>query len=165
MSKEREIMKKLICVLVLLTLCMSLAACGGKKAENPGVTPDLQAVYADMAPYLPDDAFAYDQEFVFNAYGVKPDDCKQQVVMSYYDGNVTAEVWLIEAVSKDALRAIKELAEIRLDSMTQQFQSYDAKATKLCEDAELFTRGNCLVLIVSEQAGRLLEVYNTAAKG
>lgn len=157
-------MKKLICMLLVLLLCMSMTACGSKKTEKTGVTPDMQAVYADMAPYLPDDAFVYPQDFVFNAYGVKPEDCRQQVVVSYYDAAVTVELWLIEAVSEEALGAIKELAELRLDSMAQQFQSYDAKAAKLCEDAELFTHGNCLVLMVSENAQQLLKVYNTAAQ-
>ena len=155
-------MKKGVLVILALVLCLSMAASGGEKTEKAGVTPDMQTVYADMAPYLPDDALAYQPDFVFNAYGVKAEDCKQQVVMSYYDGAVTAEVWLIEAVNKDALTKIKELAEARLDSMTEQFKNYDAKAAALCEDAELFTHGNCLVLIVSDRAGELLEIYNAA---
>ena len=155
-------MKKLICFVLCTVLCLTMVACGQKEAKDSGVTPDMQTVYEDMKPYLPEDASLYNAEFVFNAYGVKSEDCKQQVVLSYYDGAVTAELWLIEAVSKDALTSIKKLAETRLDSMTEQFKNYDPKAAALCEDAELFTHGNCLVLMVSDNAQQLLEIYNAS---
>ena len=156
-------MKKLICMLLAVLLLISMTACGAeKKAQKPVEAPDMQAVFSDMSPYLPADALAFDGEYVFNAYGVKPDDCKQQVVVSYYDGAVTAEIWMIEAVSKDALATIKQMAENRLNSMCEQFRSYDPKAYELAEDAELFTEGNCLVLIVSENAQQLLQCYRDA---
>lgn len=151
-------MKKLICIVVAMLLMISMTACGGEGAA----APDMQTVFASMAQYLPADAAAFDSEYVFNAYGVKPEDCKQQVVISYYDGAVTAELWLIEAVSKDALNTIKGLADSRLESMQEQFQSYDAQAYALAQNAQLFTEGNCLVFVVSENADQLVSVYKSA---
>lgn len=160
-------MKKLIAVLLATLMLLSLTACGGgagRSEEKNVAAPDMEQVFADMAPYLPADADSFSSDYVFDAYGVKPEDCKQQVVLSYYDGNVTAEIWMIEAVSKDALKSIRQMAEDRLDSMCDQFKTYDATALALAEDAELFTEGDCLVLIVSDSAQQLLEVYRSAER-
>lgn len=151
-------MKKLICAVLAIMLLVSLTACGGEKKED-AVAPDMRSVYESMKSYLPTDAMAFDADYVFNAYGVNPEDCKQQVVISYYDGAVTAEIWLIEAVSKDALKSIKALAESRMTSMCEQFQSYDPKAYELAMDAKLVTEGNCLVFIVSENVDTLWDIY------
>lgn len=154
-------MKRLISVLLAMMLLVSMTACGGKDSTN-AAAPNMQTVFEAMSEYLPDDANAFDGDYVFNAYGVKPEDCKQQVVVSYYDGAVTAEVWLIEAVSQDTLNGIKALAQSRLESMQEQFQSYDPKAYALAQDAQLFTEGNCLVFVVSENAEQLVNTYKSA---
>ena len=154
-------MKRLMSLLLVIMLMVSLTACGGNDSAN-AVAPNMQTVFEAMSANLPDDAMAFDADYVFNAYGVKAEDCKQQVVVSYYDGAVTAEIWLIEAVSQDALNAIKALAQSRLESMQEQFQSYDPKAYALTQDAQLFTEGNCLVFVVSENADALVSVYKSA---
>ena len=139
-------------------LLVSMTACGG----SAGVVPNMNDVYASMKAHFPE-MEPFNADSVLNAYGVKSEDCKQQVVCSYYDGTDTAEIWLIEAVSADALASIKALAESRLSSMGSQFQTYDAKAYALVEKAELITHGNCLALIVAEDAEELASIYKTAA--
>lgn len=152
-------MKKLICLILTVTCLLGLAACGG----NAGVTPDMQKVYSDMAGKLPA-MEPFTAEAVLNAYGIKAEDCKQMVVSSYYDGAATAEIWLIEASDETAAEQIKTLAQNRLNSMGEQFRSYDAKAYQLVENAQLITHGNCLALIVAEDAASLAQIYNTAAQ-
>ena len=154
-------MKKLICAVLAVMLLISLTACGSEKKES-ATAPDMQTVFNSMASYLPEDAAAFDSEYVFNAYGIKEEDCKQQIVLSYYDGAVTAEIWLIEAVNQEALKSIKALADSRLLSMCEQFSSYDAKAYDLAMNAKLVTEGNCLVLIVSEDVDALWNIYCAA---
>lgn len=152
-------MKKLICFILTLTCLLGLTACGG----NEGVTPDMQKVYSSMQDKLPA-MEPFTAEAVLNAYGIKSEDCKQMVVSSYYDGAATAEIWLIEAVSETAAQQIKTLAQNRLNSMGEQFRSYDAKAYQLVQDAQLITHGNCISLIVAEDASSLAQIYNTAAQ-
>ncbi len=151
-------MKKLLCGILAAMLLISMAACG----SSAGVVPNMDDVYASMKEHLPE-MEPFNADSVLNAYGVKSEDCKQQVVCSYYDGADTAEIWLIEAVSTDALASIKALAENRLNSMGSQFQSYDPKAYELVEKAELITHGNCLALIVAEDVEELVSIYKTAA--
>lgn len=152
-------MKKILCLILAALLIMSMAACG----SSAGTTPDMNAVFASMSEKLPEmEPFSPDS--VLNAYGVKSTDCVQEVVASLYDGSQTAEIWLIEAVSADALKTIKTLAENRLSSMGAQFQTYDAKAYALVQEAELITHGNCLCLIVAEDAAALADIYKTAAE-
>lgn len=159
-------MKKLICALLAVMMLLSLTACGGgTKTEEKNVpAPNMTDVFASMHAQLPSDAVAFSSEYVFDAYGVKAEDCKQQVVLSYYDGTVTAEIWMIEAVNKTALKEIKKLAEARLDSMKDQFQSYDQNAYALTKKAKLFTEGDCLVFFVSENVDQLMEIYKSAER-
>ena len=157
-------MKKLICALLAVMMLLSLTACGGETEEKNVAAPNMTDVFASMHAQLPEDAVAFSSEYVFDAYGVKAEDCKQQVVLSYYDGAVTAEIWMIEAVSKTALKEIKKLAEARLDSMKDQFQSYDQNAYTLAKNAKLFTEGDCLVFFVSENVDQLMEIYRSAER-
>ena len=152
-------MKRLVIGLIALLLVFSLSACTDTSA---GVTPDMDAVLSSMANQLPD-ALPFDAESVFNAYGVDPASCKQEVVISYYDGSCTAELWMIEAVDEAAAESIKTLAQSRLDNLGSQFRSYDAAAYALVQEAKLLTHGNCVVMIVSENADALLNIYQTAA--
>lgn len=154
-------MKKLICVILAIMAILCMGGCGAQNADS-AVAPNMQNVFVSMAAYLPEDAMAFDSDYVFNAYGVKPEDCKQQAVFSYYDGSVTAEIWLIEAVSEDALKSVETLAKSRLESMQEQFQSYDPVAYELTKDAKLFTSGNCLVFVVAENADKLVSIYSSA---
>lgn len=153
-------MKQLLSGLLVLLLILSLGACAD---NNVSVTPNMESVFHSMADLLPE-ALPFDADSVFNAYGVEPAACKQEVVISYYDGSCTAELWLIEAVDQEAAESIKTLAQTRLDSMGSQFRSYDAAAYALVQEAKLFTHGNCVVMIVSENAEALMNIYQTAAE-
>ncbi len=153
-------MKQLLSGLLVLVLMLSLCACG---EGTDGVTPNMQSVFTSMAEHLPE-AEPFDAESVFNAYGVDPASCKQEVVISYYDGSCTSELWLIEAVDEEAAASIKALAETRLDSLGSQFRSYDPVAYALVQEAKLLVHGNCVIVIVSENADALLEIYQTAAE-
>lgn len=158
-------MKRLICALLAVMMLLALTACGESKTEEKNVAaPNMTDVFASMHAQLPEDAVAFSSEYVFDAYGVKAEDCKQQVVLSYYDGTVTAEIWMIEAVSKTALKEIKKLADARLESMQDQFQSYDQNAYALTKKAKLFTEGDCLVFFVSENVDQLMEIYRSAER-
>lgn len=151
-------MKRLLCLTLAILLLVSLTACGGEK--KAAKVPDMQAVYAKMAQSLPADAAQpFDSEYVFNAYGVKPEDCKQQAVTSYYDGAVTAEIWLIEAVSNEAAQRIHGLAKDRMLSMCEQFQSYDPQAYAVAKNAKLYTEGNCVVLLAADNVDALWDIY------
>lgn len=152
-------MKKLIAMLLTAACLLGLTACGG----GDGVVPDMTQVYTSMQDSLPA-MVPFSADAVLNAYGVKTADCKQMVVSSYYDGAATAEIWLIEAVSPEALETVKGLAQNRLTSMGEQFRSYDAKAYELVQKAELIVHGNCLALIVAENVDEIASMYKAAAQ-
>ena len=152
-------MKKGIC-LILTALCLlGLTACG----ETVQVTPDMQQVYDAMKDQLPAMEI-FPAEVVLDAYGIESADCKQMVVSSYYDGADTAEIWLIEATDAAAAEEILELVQMRLTSLTDQFRNYDAAAYQLVKDAEPIIHGNCIALIVAEEAEDLIRIYKDAAQ-
>ena len=166
-------MKKLTCLLLVLFMLVSMSACGAKqetkdnKDKNNNSTedfkaPDMDAVFASMKKKLPSDITVFDNERAYDAYGIDPESCKQEIIVSVYDAAATYEIWLIEAQSEDALDDIKELATARLTSMCEQFQSYDANAFALAEKGKIITEGTCLVMIVAENAEELFDIYYDA---
>lgn len=153
-------MKKSLLIILAFLLMIFSFGCGNTAT---GVTPKMQEVLTSMADHLPEEATPFDPQSVFDAYGIDPATCKQEIVISYYDGSCTAELWMIEAVDETAAKTIHTLAQERLDSMGAQFRTYDAAAFALVEKAKLVTHGNCLVMIVAENAESLLAIYQTAA--
>ena len=152
-------MKRLLTVLLAVLLVLGLTACGGP-AE---VTPDMQQVYQTMKDKLPE-MVLYTEDVVLDAYGIEAESCKQMVVSSYYDGVQAAELWLIEAADAEAAKEIAELVRMRLTSLQNQFSSYDAAAYQLVKDAEPIIHGNCIALIVAEDAEDLIQIYKDAAQ-
>ena len=152
-------MKKLLCILLIVTCFLGLTACGGA-AE---VIPDMQQVYDSMKDKLPE-MEPFSADYVLNSYGIDSASCKQMVVSSYYDGADTAEIWLIEAADEAAAQELKSLVKTRLDSMEAQFASYDQAAYQVVKDAQLITHGNCIALIVAEDVDALTQIYKDAAQ-
>ena len=152
-------MKKMFLGALAVLLVSVLVGCG----NTVGVTPNMNEVFTAMAEHLPEEAAPFDVQIVFDTYGIDPAACKQEVVLSYYDGTQTAELWMIEAVDQTATETIRTLAQERLESMGAQFRAYDAAAFALTEKATLLTHGNCLVMIVAENAESLLTIYQSAA--
>ena len=155
-------MKKLICILMIAACFFCLTACGGDGGEGKAAAPDMEKVYAAMEDKLPVMA-PFSAEAVLNYYGIESADCKQMVVSSYYDGADTAEIWLVEAVDAATAKEIEELAQTRLDSMKEQFQSYDPEAYAVVKEAQLIAHGNCVALIAGEHSDDLVQIYKDAA--
>ena len=165
-------MKKII---ALALACMLLCACTTQPGQTTAPTTqpdqttapmvlDLEAIFAQMAAATQEEMTAIKPERLLDLYGIDQADCLEVYVYSYNSGMMAAEVWLIRAASPEAQARLKTLAENRLSSMGAQFQTYDAKAYALVQEAELITHGNCLCLIVAEDAAALADIYKTAAE-
>ena len=114
-------MKKVLSLMLALSLVLSMAACGGKAEEVASV--DVNALYESYGPYMPD-MFYPDEATLLDFLGIDVEDCVQYKVAICAEGMRTDEVWLIEAKDETALETLRQLAQTRIESKLDETVSY-----------------------------------------
>lgn len=153
-------MKKFTAFVLVLTLVLSLAACGGS-GEAAAKKVDLAAVYAGYAAFMPD-MFQPDNDTMLNFLGIEAADCTQAVVYICADGMRTDEVWLLEAKDAETLEKLKGLAEVRLQAKADETESYAPDQYAVVQKAQLLTNGNYLALLVSPEVDAMKAGFEAA---
>ena len=154
-------MKKIISLILALTLVLSLAACGGSsKAEEP-VSVDVAALYDSYSQYMPD-MFYPDDETLMNFLGINVEDCAKYKVAICAEGMRSDEIWLIEAKDEAALENLRQLAETRIQSKLEETVSYAPDQYVVVEKAQLLTNGLYLALFISPDVDALKAGFEAA---
>ena len=152
-------MKKLISVLLALSLMLSMAACGGK-AEEP-VSIDVNALYETYSQYMPD-MFYPDEDTLMNFLGISVEDCAQYKVAICAEGMRSDEVWLIEAKDAAALERLQELAQARIASKLDETVTYAPDQYVVVEKAQILVNGLYLALLISPEVDTLKAGFEAA---
>lgn len=145
----------LICLLALLLL----AGCGNKTEDTTPVEKDLAAIYAQMEPQLPE-MMKLSDSMMLDLLGIKAEFCAEAMVYICGDGLRVDEVWLIEAADADSLHTLQTLAQNRLESQKDIYQSYAPDQYAILEQGVIRTAGNYLAFVVSENAGQLVDLFS-----
>ena len=152
-------MKKMIAMLLALSLMLSVAACGAKEP----VSVDLEAMYESFGPYLPEMYFM-DEVTLLNFLGVDVADCAQCKIALCAEGMDADEIWLIEAKDADALARLKTLAETRMTAKADETINYLPDQYVFVEKGVILTEGLYLALIVSPDVDNLKAAFEAAVK-
>lgn len=153
-------MKKFTAAILLLSLILSLAACGGK-AEAPKV--DLQSVYDGYTGLMPD-MMVLDETNMLNMLGIQAADCEQAIVAICSYGLQADEVWLIRAKDADALKRIQTLAETRLHAKADETESYLPEQYLIVKEGQIITKDLYLALLVSPEVSTMKAQFEDAVK-
>ena len=151
-------MKKVVSILLALTLMLSLAACGGKEEA---VSVDVNALYESYGQYMPD-MFFPDEDTMMNFLGISLEDCAQYKVAICAEGMRADEVWLIEAKDASSLENLKQLAETRVEAKKDETVSYAPDQYVVVEKAVILTQGNYLALLISPDVDALKAGFEAA---
>lgn len=152
-------MKKIL-ALVLCILMLSLTACGGKESPK---SADLSALYDNLTASMPQ-MLPMDEETMLNFQGIEIADCVQAKVAICAEGLRADEIWLIEAKDEAALEKLQALAEARIQAKGEETVSYNPEQYAVVQEAEVFTVGNYLFLLVSPDADTLKAEVEAALK-
>ena len=152
-------MKKLFCLMLALSLVLSLAACGGK-AEEP-VSVDVKALYESYSQYMPD-MFYPDEATLMSFLGINSADCAQYQVAICAEGMRADEVWLIEAKDQAALESLRQLAQTRIEAKLDETVSYAPDQYVVVEKAKLLENGLYLALFISPDVDALASGFEAA---
>lgn len=139
-------MKKVISLLLVLSMVLALTACGGQKEEAK--TVDVNALYESCTQYLPE-MFFPDEDTLLNFLGIQASDCTQYKIAICAEGLRADEVWLIEAKDEAALETLKELGQTRIQAKLDETETYVPDQYLIVQKAELLTNGLYLALLIS----------------
>ena len=151
-------MKKLISLFLLLSLLLTMAACG-KKEETKNL--DLKALYDGYSQYLPE-MFYPDEATLLNFLGIRTEDCSAYQVAVCAEGMRADEIWLIEAKDEAALERLQKLAQPRIQAKLDETQSYVPDQYAIVEKAALLTNGRYLALLISPEVDTLKASFEAA---
>jgi hypothetical protein len=165
-------MKKFISILLIAMTLLSLAACqsgdpattaatGGNKEPKELVLADTYTAITANAN-MPE-MWKVDNDLLLDLYGIQAQQCKQLEVYQCVNSLRADEIWLIEAVSADALAELKQKAEARLTDKDEQSITYDPEQNAIVKKAHLATYGNYLVMIVSPDVETITAAFKTEA--
>lgn len=153
-------MKKFIAAILLFSLILTLAACGGK-AE--AAKADLQSVYDGYASLMPE-MMVLDDNSMLNMLGIQKEDCQQAIVAICSYGLQADEVWLIQAKDADALKRIQTLAESRLHAKADETESYLPEQYLIVKEGQVITKDLYLALLVSPEVSTMKTQFEDAVK-
>ena len=177
-------MKKLISVILVLTLVFALAACGGKDTTSTPSTPstsnpttstpvvedkveeiksaDLQAFYEstfvneNMPMMGVMEAEALDAFYA----GLTALELKQCIVAMPMMSAVAAEVALVEVANADDLAKVEEIFKARIQTQVDGGAWYPATIEAWEKNAEIITHGNTMMMIVLDPKDDVVKAFN-----
>ena len=154
-----------ICLLLALAALCTLAACGGKPAEEP-VRVDCAALYEQILalPDLPG-MLPVSEKRIRNYYGIDPAACRQLILAVSDDGLRVDEIWLIEAGSEEAAEELVRLAQSRLAQITAENENYLPEQAAVARAGQVLRSGVNMALFVSPKAEEMAALYRRATGG
>ncbi len=154
-------MKKLFSALLILALCLALAACssGGKTAKNV----DLKAVY-DSFGISDEEMLALTSDDLMEYYGIEASDVKQFAGAVNMSGISAEEIVIIEAKDSKAAAAIKGHLDDRYASKSAQMKDYIPEQYAIIEKCSVAQSGNFVSMIISANAESYVKTYEAAIK-
>lgn len=151
-------MKRFIATILLLTLTLSLAACG-KTGEAKAA--DLNAVYEGFSEILPE-MLVLDGDTRVNFLGIEEDDCLQVVTAVSDTGLKADEVWLIQAKDDAAMIRLQELAQTRLQAKQDELEFYLPEEYLVAKEGKILTSGHYLALLISPDVDAMAATFEAA---
>ena len=152
-------MKKVLSLILALTLVLGMTACGGKTEDVADI--DVNALYESYAQYMPD-MFFPDEDTMMNFLGIDVKDCTQYMVAICAEGMRSDEVWLIQAKNASSLETLKKLAETRIEAKKDETVSYAPDQYVVVEKAVVLTKGTYLALLISPDVDTLKAGFEAA---
>lgn len=148
-------MKKVISMILALTMIFTLAACGGSKAKE---APDLQAYYDGFmtglgADNTPATMNANEDPSIIDGFfpGLNDIELKQSVIQMAMMMQVAFEMALVECANAEDVETVKEIFQARIDAQVNGGAWYPA-IEEAWSKAALIVKDNVVALIVAGEA-------------
>ena len=158
-------MKRIIAVILALTLCFCLAACskGGSGEKEESKNKDINAIYTQIYELVKDnDAIELKAERIPELYGIDATDIKAAKGVSFTitDAAFPGEAIIIEAPSKTAAYKVATALQQHRTDILNQSESYDKISHSIALESNIITEGNYVAFFFSDQHAEMEEIFN-----
>ena len=159
-------MKKVISILLAMSLVLTLAACGKGGNDAPAKeAPDLNKYYEDFMATLPADdqpaMMDLEGDFVSQSYpGLENIQTRQRVLKAAMIAMVAYEFALVEVENASDAQTVADIFQARVDYQIENGAFYPM-TLEGWENAEVITQGNVVALIVAQGSQeQAVEAFN-----
>ena len=152
-------MKKLLSVLLIVTLVFALSACGKKESAK---SANLNEVLAKFS--FDGEMMSLDANDLTDLYGINSADVKQFAATVNTTGIDCDEVVLIEAVNADAAARVKAALDARYQAKLNETENYLPDEYAIVKTCSVTTEGNYVAMIVASNAADLTKIYSESFK-
>lgn len=157
--------KRWLCLLTAALLALCLCACGNAPAGSKTIDmAALQTQLLEKADKLPEmqSVSSADSEAssLFSYLSTLEYDKVAGFLLSYAASGTADEIALIQVKDSADLDAAKKSLDDHLQQRQRLFQQYSPAEAKRAENALLYTRGDCVVLLICDQASELESLIN-----
>lgn len=165
-------MKKILSVILALTVIFAFASCSKKPTENKpsdklqGETViDINAVKNSIIERSElKDPLEIDAERLCELYDIDPSDVAEAVCVTTLDGTFPDEVILIKAKSEDAKLRITVKLSSHLDDVKVQSQNYDAENYALAQECKIIEKDSYIALFISAKHAQMEKIFEESFK-
>ena len=155
-------MKKIVVILLMIVIVIVII--GIKFAfidGNKEIYIDISKLTEELinSQIFEDDLSQIDKETIIKKYGFN--DQKIKNINSYVGTGATAEeILIIELFDKNDVNDIKKIIEMKIEERKTDFQSYLPKEVFKLENYNLESKGNYIILCISNDYDKAKEVIN-----
>lgn len=159
-------MKKIMSILLGMTLLLTLTACGGTGKDTPSKeAPDLNQYYENLMATLGEDnapaMMDVEGEFIAQYYpGLENIQTKQAVLKAALISMVAYEFALVEVEDASDTQEVADIFQARIDYQIENGAFYPM-TLEGWEKARIITQGNVVALIAAQdQQSQAEEAFN-----
>lgn len=158
-------MKKIVSIVLGITLLLTLAACGGNGDKNGQQAPDLNQYYENFMSTLGEEnepaMMDIESDLIASTYpGLESLATKQQVLKTAMISSVPYEFALVELENESDAQKAAEIFQARIDLQIENGAFYPM-TVEGWQKAEIITHGNVVALICAGgEQSQAAEAFN-----
>ena len=160
-------MKKSIIIIVLFVIILIVIIFAVKmipKEQNINMNIQELAKELSSAPIYEDNLSEIDKDSIIKKYNFNEQKIKN--IVSYVGTGATAEeILIIELLDKKDIEETKQIIETKIDERKLDFQNYLPKEVSKLENYYLISKGNYIILCISNNYNKADEIIMKYMKG
>ncbi|QDQ02163.1 DUF4358 domain-containing protein [Lysinibacillus fusiformis] len=155
-------MKKTMMLLLTIVLAMVISACAGDKSSTIEVKQSAKEMADQMVEKVEQPAqMELSAEEFRNLYNIDPDKLEDYSVRVPMMNVKTNEIAILKVKDAKDVAEVEAAAKQRAENVMKQFEQYLPDQYENAKNYKLITKGNYVLLVISDSADELIKVYDS----